>query len=142
MIDVAKTIEIARAEKQAREDERAETGHKRDVRYEWHRANKWFKDNLLPCLRRAKPNDYLKWLTGYLQKGGEISHVYLYNMPDRFYVATGDFDMQPLLYGAQSVSIIIPENIKFNGGNLGHCELYFMKDFTTNGIVPLFNDIN
>ena len=141
MINVTEIIEIARAEEQARENEWEEKRHEQDFKYQYEKNKKWFIDNLLLCLRLARPKDYLEWLTGYLQMGGGISHGYLYNMPDRFYVATGNFSMKPLLYGAQAVSIIVPSDIEFNGGGLGHCELYFMKDFTTNGIVPLYNNV-
>ena len=59
----------------------------------------------------------------------------------KFYVATQDFEMIEL-YGATAMEIIIPENIRFLGGELGHSNLYFMKDYkNVGGWIPFYEDI-
>lgn len=102
-----------------------------------------FNRDILPNLRRARPNDYKEWLEGYMLAGGKPTHFYDYNLPSDFYVAIGNFSTMPL-YGAQSVNIIVPRHISVTNMNgLGHCNIYFMEDFRMLGSwVPVYNDIN
>jgi hypothetical protein len=90
-------------------------------------------------LRRATENDYIAWLVGYIRNGGRPTHYYDYKMPlDNFYVAQEDFIMIPL-YGSLSINVIVPENVNFLGGELGHCNIYLMKDFKTlGGWIPVY----
>lgn len=92
-------------------------------------------------LKEASVEDYKKWLKGYIQQGGKITHVYDYNMPKEFYIATKDFEMYPL-FGANSINVIVPRNVKFLGGDLGHCNLYFEDGYRNEGnLVPIYKDI-
>jgi hypothetical protein len=93
-------------------------------------------------LRHATPEDYAAWLLGYLLKGGKPTHYYDYDMPrDEFYVAEEDFETAPL-HGADSINIIVPGDVNWKGGELGHCNLYLMKDFKNiGGDVPVYKDV-
>ena len=93
-----------------------------------------------PKLRLASVNDYTKWLKGYFLGGGKITHVYDYDMPKDFYVATKNFKMSPS-YGSESFNIIVPRDIKFLGGELGHCKLYFEDGYKNTGDVPIYKNI-
>ena|SRR3989344_345505 len=98
-------------------------------------------------VRQATREDYQEWLRGFLQKGGEITHVYEYPMSEvlnSWLVAVQDFTLFPL-HGARSLQIIVPEGIKFLGdeSELGHSAIYFMEGFrkSQGAIVPIYNDI-
>jgi len=96
---------------------------------------------LMPCLKKANPIHYSKWLEGFIENGGEPTHSYNYPMPDSWYVATRDFETF-YLCGSSAIHIIVPENINWLGGYLGHCNLYFMKDYIHKGSwVPIYSDI-
>jgi len=93
-------------------------------------------------VRDAIPSDYKAWLMGYLKRGGKITQRYDYEMPARWYVAKGDIELEPL-HGANSVNIIIPQGLNaWHPLGLGHCNLYFMKEFDQiGGWVPLYVNI-
>lgn len=91
-------------------------------------------------IHRATTDDYIKWLEGYMKKGGKPTHCYGYPMGRHdWYIAQKDFELVPL-YGADAVFIIVPANIKMTGDDRGHNELFFMKDFSHEGIVPIYGD--
>ena len=91
-------------------------------------------------LRIASVKDYSEWLNGYLKNGGKITHHYDYNL-SRMCVAMGDFHLPPL-HGACSFDIIVPTRIHITYDDLGHNNLYFMKDFSNVGsFVPCYNDV-
>lgn len=106
-----------------------------------------FKEEVRPRIAKATAANYNAWLTGYMQKGGEPTHRY--DRPLRnFYVAVADLDLMPL-YGSGSVSIIVPAGVTVNlenGRDAGHCNLYFMEDFSSLGFhggkatVPVYSD--
>lgn len=93
----------------------------------------------------AKKEDYIIWLEGYVKDGNLPTHSYNYPMSrviDDFFVARDDFEMSPL-YGADSISVIVPEGIRFLGGELGHNNLYFMEGHKNKGgFVPVYSDIS
>jgi len=101
-----------------------------------------FHQYMLPFLRSAKVDDYAAWLKGFMEGGGVPTHVYDYNMPNRFYVATRGFEMQPL-YGALSVNVIVPAQIRVGvEKGLGHNGLFLMDGFECkSGIVPVYKDV-
>lgn len=103
-----------------------------------------FRDQVISAkVRRASISDYKNWLYGYLLNEGEPSHYYDCDFTCRFHVATSDFEMMPL-GGALSMEIIVPDHIQFLGGELGHCHLYLMHNFTVLGgrFVPIYRDIS
>lgn len=106
-----------------------------DRRFEqqFQAAKKFFAANTLPDLRPATTEDYQRWLNGYKANGGEITTVYNYPLrTDRFYVALRDFTLpEEGLVGANYVSIIIPANVHLLGGDVGHCDLFYMDGFKT-----------
>ncbi|MDO8537243.1 MAG: hypothetical protein Q7R94_03275 [bacterium] len=102
-----------------------------------------FKSKLMENLSPASVEDYKRWLRGYLEGGGKVTHVYDYPMSQQdFYVAHKDFKFEKPLYGAQSIKIIVPRGVRFLGGDLGHANLYFEDDYrASSGFVPIFEDI-
>lgn len=106
----------------------------------------FFDSTTLPHLRLAAPADYKRWLIGYTGKGGKITRIVRGNFPSTdFYVAIEDFKIVSL-FGANSVSIIIPQGIKVETlvrdafGGLGHHRLYYMRNFMASSCVPVFFD--
>ena len=113
---------------------------RRDMEEMYERIKQAFDATVLPYLRPASPSDYSRWLRGYLEQGGQISHAYDYPMPRRdWYVACKGFTLMPL-YGSAAVSIIVPKHVTVECPNLGHNGLYFMDGFRTASIVPVFSD--
>jgi len=97
-----------------------------------------------PLFTAAIVVDYIKWMKGYLEKGGKPTHHHDSNMPwgrGGFLVAKCDFELDGEC-GANACNIIVPEGVKFLGGDMGHCNLYFMEDFSVKGgCVPTYNDM-
>jgi len=106
------------------------------------------KSILLPKLRPARLHDYLLWLKGYIDGGGQITHVYNYPFDQFSFLGKGEWfvaraDIKPArLCGANAVSIIVPSGINAEHGDWGHCNLYFMDGYRHNGFVPLYCDVN
>ena len=91
-------------------------------------------DMLKHCLP-ARPIDYTNWLRGNKYK---ITHVYNYNIPNNFYVAYTDMTVVAL-HGANSINIIVPENVSVSIKSLGHINVYYMKDFKNiGGWIPVY----
>jgi len=96
---------------------------------------------ILPNIRIAHVNEYIKWLDGFLDSGETPTHRYSYPFSqwDSFYIAYKDFVITPL-YGSASINIIVPKGIKVTG-NPGHTNLYFFDGYcTNNGFIPIFSD--
>lgn len=87
--------------------------------------------------------DYNRWLGGYMESGKKPTHFYDYPMGrslNEYYLATKDFEMGPL-YGAKAINIIVPDGVKFLGGEIGHCNIYLMEGSKAIGsFVPVFQD--
>lgn len=99
------------------------------------------RTRILHSMRRANDLDYDAWLTKHLEIGGRPTHFYDYPMSQRdFYVALSDVTLAPL-YGAMSISVIVPEGIVVDGAP-GHIDVYRMEDGSAGrfGVVPVFND--
>lgn len=95
---------------------------------------------VLPNLRRAKPRHYREWLRGFLASGGKPTHFYDYPLPSTFYVARRDFTLVGLC-GSGSYDVIVPAGIKVTIERRGHCNLFFMDGFTSQGhFVPVYSD--
>lgn len=112
-----------------------------------HRFKEGLADKWTSFCVPASAKDYAKWLKGYLEKGGNISHYYMYGLPTKdFLKATSDFIITPL-YGASSLNVIVPENIEVivDPDLIGHNSIYFMKEFRTApegaSFVPCHSDI-
>ena len=93
--------------------------------------------------RSATIEEYKKWLHGFIKNGGEPTHSYDRPFDETIFLATRDFKAYPL-FGSQSIGIIVPENVKFLGGELGHSNLYFMDRFKHRGVtgwIPVYNNI-
>lgn len=117
-------------------------------RAEWELKNnrrepEWVWDNeIRPTMKAASVDNYKQWLKGYMENGGEPTNSYDYPFGRwDWFVAVTDFRLVKLC-GALSKNIIVPEHVKFLGGDKGHCGLYFMDGFTVEGhSVPVFSDI-
>jgi hypothetical protein len=100
-----------------------------------------FGRNIRPNLRVARPEDYARWLRGFMEAGGSPSHTFDYRMPSDFYVAVSSFDL-PAYYGAGSIHVIVPQNVKVTFGDIGHNSLYLMENFDHVGSwIPVYSDI-
>ena len=124
-------------------EERATEDEKREKEWQETLANiNKTKSKLTHSLRPAPFKDYHRWLIGYVERGGKPTHYYDYDTPSgETFIAFADFDLGDGLYGASSINIIIPEGIRFIGGNQGHCNLYYMDGFRHSGhFVPVYKD--
>lgn len=92
------------------------------------------------CLRPATAADYSRWLTGYLRRGGRVTHFYDYPTP-KMWVATPGLQMHPLC-GSWSVDIIVPSGVTIDVQGLGHNNIFYMADFTAakGHFVPAYSD--
>jgi len=102
------------------------------------------KQDMFPYLKEKGAKLYAKWLKKHLEDGGDISHVYNYNMPD-IYTAKKGCSTVPL-YGASSISIIVPSGVEVDtSAGLGHINIYYMDDVIEDRdrawFVPLYSDI-
>lgn len=99
-----------------------------------------FASEIRPHIKPAHSHEYDAWLAGYLKQGGEIGHVYDYPFPSEFYIAKSDFTLFPL-YGASSISIIVPEGVEVHIEGTGHCNLYYMEEYRHKGSwVPAYSN--
>lgn len=134
--------EVTAARRRARQ-EHARFEQERAAYEEEHRHRQAaFNTQVRPNIRRANPQDYERWLTGYLEAGGTISHAYDYPMTGDFCVALRDLTL-PALYGSSSISIIVPEGITISAPEgLGHCKLYHLGSpcWVEGGWVPIYTN--
>ncbi len=134
-------------EKQAEariESERADCEHERQ-RQEYerqHHETEKLKGGMRTRMRRASVEDYRRWLIGYLENDGKITHVYDYQFGSwEWYIASDGLVVYPL-YGVQSVNIIVPEGVEIEVKGTSHNAIYYMDGFKKNDcIVPDFSDI-
>lgn len=93
-------------------------------------------------IEQATPEQYTSWLRGHRAKGGRLTHAYDYNLPSSFWFASSNFDL-PIAYGADSISLIVPEDVEVTTNDgLGHNSLFLMKDFTFKGSsVPTYANV-
>lgn len=126
-------------EKEKTESQSFEAEQQRRV-MERIQIDKWKHTYLLPKLRLATLQDYKEWLRGFLELGSRPTHAYDYPFAQwEWHIAIENIEMRPLC-GSQSICIIVPKGIKIIG-DVGHCNLFFMENFTYRGSVPIFNDI-
>ena len=76
MSKVTDVLEKSRAESERKSAEWDERQEQQRREHQHREAIK--QGTVMPHLRPATPTDYNKWLTGYIQKGGEPSHFYDY----------------------------------------------------------------
>lgn len=114
------------------------------ARHETSLDREWRDRELMRLLRPAAPLDYAQWLTGYMGNGGQPTHYYDYPIARAsFYVAIRHFSLEHPLFGANAVNIIIPEGVAFLGGDLGHCNLYYMDGYAVRGgWKPVYSDVH
>ncbi len=83
----------------------------------------------------ATPELYRKWIIGYQNRGQKIHKFYGRPLvPGEFWLLRTAPKNFPRLYGAAAYQIIVPADVKVDIseiGDIGHSDLYFMKNFTT-----------
>jgi len=124
---------------ETRANDKKRKERQKDFELEWLAAEEYKDKYLLPRLRTASARKYKKWLKGYLAKGGAPTHYYDYEWSG--YIAIRDIELKPL-FGAQNISIIIPNNVKITGDR-GHCNIFLMRDFSCmdcGDFVPVFTN--
>lgn len=133
-LEYVREIEDQHAQRKAREKESRIAREKAKTK----------KDTFLLNCNPATPIQYARWLQGYLAKGGRITHKYDFDFPtDGFFIAKQDCEA-PSLYGVHAINIIVPEGItvKADYSQIGHCKIYYMKDFSyKGGVVGMYPDI-
>ena len=131
--------EIKRARTAQAEQDKAWTAQQ-EARRVASRARSEQAKHWQKTLVNASPGHYAMWLEGAVKRGVQITHVYPYELPDEFYLATRDIEVTPL-FGSNSVSIISPAGIKVALKDRGHNQIYHIDGFTHTGFVPLYSDI-
>jgi len=136
--DIKWEEELRKHETESQRFEREEELRKHEAESRSQAAEGW----LSKC-SEASAGDYAKWLKGYLAQGGEITHVYDYEMPAKFGVANQPITMTKLC-GGDSVSIIA-DNVAVEVESMGHNQLYVIDgdEFKVipKGMVPLYSDV-
>jgi hypothetical protein len=99
------------------------------------------RNEILKSLRPASTHDYVVFLKAYIASGASPSHYYSYKMPrDSIFVAKDQFTLHPL-YGAHSMSIIVPKNVDcFCYNARGHNTIYFEDGKLIGHFVPVYSD--
>src|SRR5581483_6914331 len=89
----------------------------------------------------ASIEQYIDWLNGYIAQGRMPTHYYDYPWQrTNFLLALEDFRLGGEC-GSDARPIIVPSNVRFLGGDLGHNNLYLLENFTVRGWwVPLYSD--
>ena len=90
--------------------------------------------------------EYESWLRGYLLKGGTVkqqNNESFYSDMTPLFTATKDFSFKKHLYGADSVSLLIPKGIHFDGPGgqkiegdrtaFGHSSIFVMDGYRVLG---------
>jgi hypothetical protein len=78
-------------------------------------------------IRPATPEDVDAWRDGARTRDPELV-VRLY--PETAYVVLDDIELPPGLFGAHSRMFIIPSDVSKPKGPKGHCQFFYMKDYT------------
>jgi len=110
---------------------------KKDIRYisqqllreePYTRSHPVVQEFIREVLRPATLEEYDNWMRIYLSYGGAPTHYYDFPFSSNhanMFVATCDFESFPL-YGSDCLNILIPQNVKWLGGDAGHTSLLFM----------------
>ena len=125
----------------AREEERQHLVNNREWERKWIAAEAMAQSSFLSKCRKATVEDYARWLIAYLEEG-EISHVYDYNMPGRFYIAQESGAVITPLHGAGHVNVIVPKGVTVEIDDRGHSGVYLHDPLKACGSVALYKDVN
>jgi hypothetical protein len=98
-------------------------------------------------LRPASLQEYEKWMSGYIRVWGDCRLAPVdcpfSSLADEFFVASGRILKMEPLHGAKSINIIVPENVDVVGTDIGHCNLFFMRQYRFRGIYAMVSsDMN
>jgi len=137
LAEVQRGRERARAPREGRED------------YErLHAEDKQKRERFLDACRPSTPAEYAAWLTGWLRRGGRVTHPHGY--PLHGFVTMQRYATVPELYGALSLNILVPEDVPLAPANLartfhgcsGHNGVFFMTGFQVVAqVVPSYTDV-
>jgi hypothetical protein len=140
---MSKTIP-SEAIREARERSRREAAALQERRAQQEREYEQLimaKYALLRSFRTARRRDYKQWLIGYLEAGGNITHIYDYPWGrwDWYVPVEDNVELIPL-YGSTSIQIIVPVGMTVYGDG-GHSLIFWMDGFRAPRVVPIFGDI-
>lgn len=95
----------------------------------------------MTVFRPCTVSEYAAWLKAWTEAGGQPTHYYDYPFQRQTWLtAQRDFTTGGEC-GANAVQILVPAGVSYEGGPLGHNELYFMEGATQRGgLVPVFAD--
>lgn len=71
-------------------------------------------------LRPAGPSDIAQWVSRHQAQGGTVRREDIESWMSPAYVITGDFSFPGGLYGAHSVTFILPAGVPYPSGTAGH----------------------
>ncbi len=90
-------------------------------------------------LRQATSDEYLAWLRGFVENGGEPTTFEPVSMPTNFYIVNNDINLPS--WDEEPVNLIIPKGVEVRHGRLGLNCLFYMEGFTHKGFtVPMYRD--
>lgn len=105
------------------------------------------RERFLEACRPATAADYAAWLSGWLARGGQVTHIYDYEIGRADWWVMDRYASPPKLYGAQSVNVIVPDGVPLRPanvrGNVGHNSFFFMDGFAADALwVPSYTDVD
>ena len=96
-------------------------------------------DSAKKFLRPATASDWQRFLD---IREKPCTHFYNYDLPGRFYVATGDVEI-PAACGSSSIQVIAPVGISVtHGGGITHNNIHRMDDPDGSFFAPSYNNAN
>lgn len=136
-----KGVGLGKTKKEAEEDLRKQAEEEyRQERMKMKHA-RW---KLQGVTRKATPNEYRRWLGGYLSRGGKnlkIEDETFRTSADEWFLLEEDVEL-PGLYGTEAVSLLVPKGISVSGER-GHCDILYMDGYRTEGVhrVPVYREM-
>ena len=101
------------------------------------RRTEWTRVCLLT--RPASPEEYVVWLQGHIDQGGEPTTFESGCMTTNFYIATGDIKLPA--WDEEPINLIIPAGFEIQHQRLGLNCLFYMEGFTHKGFtIPMYRD--
>ena len=113
---------VMQAKLKAQKDDISWEKQRRESDREWEEsqriAGEWRKYMLPGTVKQ-----YSRWLKAWIEKGGEITHVYDYKMPEFLY-ATRDFKITPM-HGSGSIDVMCAPGVKVDmSEGAGHATVW------------------
>lgn len=95
----------------------------------------------MTVFRPCTVTEYAAWLKAWLDAGNQPTHYYDYPFERQTWLTAQRNFTTGGECGANAVHVVVPAGVSYEGGALGHNQLYFMDGATQCGdFVPVFND--